>query len=132
MLGYDGTENDSSLKLNHPSILSSPNKSEFKSKKSKVKSAMERASARSDALASLIEDCGISTYATPKSGKVGNKKSRMKNFGVQCRYGILLPKLFWPTVRKSLKSEAEGRELTKILRSLEQFIRTVFGNRKLF
>jgi len=82
MLGYDGTENDSSLKLNHPSIVSSPNKSEFKSKKSKVKSAMERASARSDALASLIEDCGISTYATPKSG---NKKSKMKNFGVQCR-----------------------------------------------
>ena len=83
MLGYDGTENDSSLKLNHPSI--SPNKSEFKTKKSKVKSAMERASARSDALASLIEDCGISTYATPKGGKIGNKKSKMKNFGVQCR-----------------------------------------------
>lgn len=85
MLGYDGTDNDSSLKLNHPSILSSPNKSEFKPKKSKVKSALERASARSDALASLIEDCGISTYATPKSGKVGNKKSKMRNFGVQCR-----------------------------------------------
>ena len=85
MLSYDGTENDSSIKLNHPSILSSPNKSEFKSKKSKVKSAMERASARSDALASLIEDCGISSYASPKSGKVGNKKSRMRNFGVQCR-----------------------------------------------
>jgi len=85
MLGYDGTENDSSLKLNHPSILSSPNKSEVKSKKSKVKSALERASARSDALASLIEDCGISTYATPQSGKVGNKKSKMRNFGVQCR-----------------------------------------------
>jgi len=85
MLSYDGTENDSSLKLNHPSILSSPNKSEFKSKKSKVKSAMERASARSDALASLIEDCGISSYASPKSGKLGNKKSRMRNFGVQCR-----------------------------------------------
>ena len=83
MLSYDGTENDSSLKLNHPSI--SPNKSEFKTKKSKVKSAMERASARSDALASLIEDCGISTYATPKGGKIGNKKSKMKNFGVQCR-----------------------------------------------
>ena len=35
-----------------------------------------------------------------------------------CRYGILLPKLFWPTVRKIcssdreklLKFEAEGRE----------------------
>ena len=47
--------------------------------------------------------------------------------------GILLPKLFWPTVRKScssdreklLKFEAEGREFAKILRSLEQLIQTV-------
>ena len=59
--------------------------------------------------------------------------------------GILLPKLFWPTVRKNcssdwekhLKFEAEGREFAKILRSLEQFIQTVkgqknFGNRILF
>ena len=49
--------------------------------------------------------------------------------------GILLPKLFWPTVRKKcstdweklLKFEAEGREFAKILRSLEQFIQTVKG-----
>ena len=48
---------------------------------------------------------------------------------------ILLPKLFWPTVRKNcssdrdffLKFEAEGREFAKILRSLEQFIQTVKG-----
>ena len=59
--------------------------------------------------------------------------------------GILLPKLFWPTVRKNcssdwerlLKFEAEGRELAKFLRSLEQFIQTVkgqnnFGNEMLF
>ena len=47
--------------------------------------------------------------------------------------GILLPKLFWPTVRKNcssdreqlLKFEAEGRDFAKILRSLEQFVRTV-------
>ena len=46
---------------------------------------------------------------------------------------ILLPKLFWPTVRKNcssdreklLKFEAEGREFAKFLRSLEQFIQTV-------
>ena len=45
----------------------------------------------------------------------------------------LLPKLFWPTVRKNcssdreklLKFEAEGLEFAKILRSLEQFIQTV-------
>ena len=45
------------------------------------------------------------------------------------RNGILLPKLFWPTVRKNcssdreklLKFEAEGRELQNFLRSLEQF-----------
>ena len=46
--------------------------------------------------------------------------------------GILLPKLFLPTVRRNcfsdreklLKFEAEGREFA-ILRSLEQFIQTV-------
>ena len=49
--------------------------------------------------------------------------------------GILLPKLFSPTVRKKcssdreklLKFEAEGREFLKFLRSLEQFIQTVKG-----
>ena len=49
--------------------------------------------------------------------------------------GILLPKLFWTTVRKNcstdweklLKFEAEGREFAKFLRSLEQFIQTVKG-----
>ena len=51
--------------------------------------------------------------------------------------GILLPKLFWPTVRKNcssdreklLKFEGEGREFSKILRSLEQFIQTVKGQK---
>ena len=49
--------------------------------------------------------------------------------------GILLPKLFWPSVRKKcscdreklLKFKAEGREFAKFLRSLEQFIQTVKG-----
>jgi hypothetical protein len=47
--------------------------------------------------------------------------------------GILLPKLFCPTVRKNcssdreklLKFEAESREFAQFLRSLEQFIQTV-------
>ena len=51
------------------------------------------------------------------------------------KYGILLPKLFWPTVRKNcssdreklLKFEAESRECAKFLGSLEQFIQTVKG-----
>ena len=51
------------------------------------------------------------------------------------RNGILLPKLFWPTVRKNcssdrekpLKFEAEGQEFEIFLRSLEQFIQTVKG-----
>ena len=50
-------------------------------------------------------------------------------------HGILLPELFWPTVRKNcsrdretlLKFEAEGREFAKILRSLPQFVQTVKG-----
>ena len=49
--------------------------------------------------------------------------------------GILLPKLFWPTVRKNcssnqdklLKFEVEGQELANFFRSLEQFIQTVKG-----
>ena len=53
------------------------------------------------------------------------------------RNGILLPKLFWPTVRitcssdqeKLLKFEAEGQEFAKFLRSLEQFIQTVKGQK---
>ena len=47
--------------------------------------------------------------------------------------GILLPKLFWPTVRKNcssdgeqlLKFEAEGQEFAKKLKSREQFIQTM-------
>ena len=54
------------------------------------------------------------------------------------RNGILLPKLFWPTVRKNcssdpenlLKFEAEGREFAKFLRSREQFIQTMKGQNK--
>ena len=48
---------------------------------------------------------------------------------------VLLPKLFWPTVRKNCSSdwekllifEAESWEFSKILRLLEQFIQTVKG-----
>ena len=66
-------------------------------------------------------------------------------FKKEKRNGILLPKLFWPTVRKNcssdqeklLKFEAKGREFAKCLRSLKQFIqklkaRTIFGNTMLF
>ena len=60
---------------------------------------------------------------------------KMKKVAKKARYGILLPKLFWLTVRKNcssdkdklLKFEAEGREFANILRSLEQFIQTVKG-----
>ena len=49
--------------------------------------------------------------------------------------GILLPKLFCPTVRKKcssdrekhLKYEPEGREFSNFLRLLEQLIRRVKG-----
>ena len=54
---------------------------------------------------------------------------------IKTRNEILLPKLFWHTVRKScssdqeklLKFEAEGQEFAKFLRSAEQFIQTVKG-----
>ena len=58
-----------------------------------------------------------------------------KNQHTQRKFGILLPKLFWPTVRKNcssdrkklLKFEDEGQEFVNSLRSLEQFIQTVKG-----
>ena len=48
-------------------------------------------------------------------------------------FGIFLPKLFWPTVRKNCSSDREkvlefgdeGREFAKFLILLEQFIQTV-------
>ena len=59
--------------------------------------------------------------------------------------GILLPKLFWPTVRKNcssdrekhLKFEAEGWEFSKFWDHLNNLfkqwkVRTIFGNRMLF
>ena len=64
-------------------------------------------------------------------------KSRLESFNLPMigSNGILLPKLFWPTVRKNcssdreklLKFEAECWEFKKKLRSLEQFIQTVKG-----
>ena len=56
----------------------------------------------------------------------------MKNTALDMN-GILLPKLFWPTLTKNcssdqkklLKFETEGREFAKFLRSIEQFIQTV-------
>ena len=55
---------------------------------------------------------------------------------------ILLPKLFWPTVRKNcasdreklLKIEAEGREFAKFWDHLNNLFkqRTIFGNRMHF
>ena len=48
------------------------------------------------------------------------------------RDGILLPKLFWPPVRKICFCDQEKvlkfkADFAKVLRSLEQFVRTVEG-----
>ena len=64
----------------------------------------------------------------------------ISNVNRQSKSGILLPKLFWPTVRKNcsidgetlLKFEAEGQKFAKNLRSLEQFIQTVKGQNNLW
>ena len=75
MLGFNGTENN----LNSKRIgLQSP------SPKKGISRKWEKKWENSDALADLIEDCGISTDATPVL-KGSNKKVKMKNFGVQCR-----------------------------------------------
>ena len=48
-------------------------------------------------------------------------------FWFKNRNGILLPKLFWPTVRKNCSSDREKLEFANFLRSLEQFVQTVKG-----
>ena len=75
------------------------------------------------------------TLHNEKFGQIfsANYESLIADFFLQS--GILLPKLFWPTVRKNcsndreklLKFEAEGREFANFLRSLEQFVQTVKG-----
>ena len=67
-------------------------------------------------------------------------KKRNGRNSCESRNGILLQKLFWPTVRKNcssdreklLKFEAEGWEFSKFLRSLEQFIQTVKGQNNIW
>ena len=80
----------------------------------------------------------ISNWSTNYSTNVSNLQIA-KWSGVspvtckKVKNGILLPKLFWHTVRKKcssdrvnfLKFEAEGQEFANFLRSLEQFIGTV-------
>ena len=66
---------------------------------------------------------------------MGNKIPFSKN-NVFPRNGILLPKLFWPTVRKNwssdreklLKFEAEGQEFAKFF----EITRTIYSNTEQF
>jgi hypothetical protein len=79
-------------------------------------------------------ECVQMTFCTiaPSPTHNGVKTFAKTQFVFCIKNGILLPKLFWPTVRKNcssdqehlLKFEAEGREFSKNLRSLEQFIQT--------
>ena len=64
-----------------------------------------------------------------KESKKKNQTNQKKNIG------ILIPKLYWPTVRKKncssdrgklLKFEAEGREFAEFLK-YEQFVPTVIS-----
>ena len=68
----------------------------------------------------------------PKIRKCSAPAGKQSMFGIR-RNGILLPKMFWPTLgincfsnreKNLLKFEAEGQEFAK---SLEQFIPTVKG-----
>ena len=86
-------------------------------------------------LSSLPFEEGVSTNAVNKE-KVSYINSRL--FFKELRNGILLPKLFWRTVRKKcssdweklLKFKAEGPEFANILRSPEQFVQKVKGQNK--
>ena len=77
---------------------------------------------------SPILDTRVITAATESH----NFKIRVFYFGkgsglFTVRNGILLPKLFWPTVRKNCSSVWE-----KLLRSLDQFIQTVEGQKNVW
>ena len=66
--------------------------------------------------------------STDKNNQTSGESDLEKGSVIMCcqklSYGILLPKLFWPTVRKNrssdgeklLKFKAEGQEIAKILR----------------
>ena len=76
------------------------------------------------------------------NNNVLNKRYRNISLNHKVKIFILLPKLFWPTVRKNCSSDREKllkfeTEFSKFLRSLEKFIQTVkwknnFWNRMLF
>ena len=70
-------------------------------------------------------------------GKNCTKSKNIWNVVLLLRNGILLSKLFWPTVRKNgsnvreifLKLQAAGWEFAKVFKSLEQFIQIVNGQK---
>ena len=79
----------------------------------------------------VFEQCNrMFSHNVPSLVSLNNIKLKEK-----VNNGILLPKLFWPTVRKKcysgreklLNFKAGGQEFAKILRSLERFIQTVKG-----
>ena len=85
-----------------------------------------------------VSKCRCIAYLTVVIFSSNIDLSNLQKFAsVNCQQflinGILLPKLFWPTVRKKcssdweklLKFEAEGWEFANFLRSLEQFIQTM-------
>jgi hypothetical protein len=55
-----------------------------------------------------------------------NMKEQQSLISIWNRYGILLPKSFWPNVRKNVL-EPESQKFVKFLRSLEQFFWPVKG-----
>ena len=69
----------------------------------------------------------FSTSSSRILQKIVSEFSR-KSSWVHLINGILLPKLFWPTVRKNCSSDRE-KLFAKFLRSLEQFIQTVKGRK---
>ena len=84
---------------------------------------------------SEIKDKNYADVSGDKQGRKLIEDKKMSKGKIYTRFGILLPKFFWHTVRKNccsdqeklLKFEAEGREFSKVLKSVEQFIQTVKG-----
>ena len=100
-------------------------------------------SAKENCIKILINDTEVSSllpFKGPENQQVRSTTSKLQVSLISTVFditsnGILLPKLFLPSVRKKcssdreklLKFEAEGLEFGKVLRSPEKFVGTVKG-----
>ena len=119
MLGSADTNNSdlkssqTDLKPQNHSILS-PNKNYLMQSRPNLSGALKKASVRSDPLANLLQDCGISPEKN--MAKSAEKKPKMRNFGLQCR----MKSDEAESLRTRLKEEKKARNCDRAALSKEK------------